>query len=93
MDRVKGEYKLAAERAKRAGFDGIEIHCGFGYLLDSFLRDKWNNRTDNYGGPIENRARFPLEVIDVVAKVWGSTKVGVKITPVSDYNGMSDSDP
>lgn len=93
IERVKGEYIKAAERAKRAGFDGVEVHCGYGYLLDSFLRDKWNNRTDNYGGSIENRARFPLEILDEVIKVWGSSKVGVKLSPMNSYNEMSDSDP
>lgn len=83
IERVKGEYIKAAERAKRAGFDGVEVHCGYGYLLDSFLRDKWNNRTDNYGGSIENRARFPLEILDEVIKVWGSSKVGVKLSPMN----------
>lgn len=66
FENVKAEYKQAAERAKRAGFDGIQMHCGYGYLLDSFLRDGVNKRKDQYGGSIENRARFPLEVLDTL---------------------------
>ena len=69
------------------------MHCGYGYLLDSFLRDGVNKRTDAYGGSLENRARFPLEILDILMKVWGSKQVGVKLTPVNDYNQMSDTDP
>jgi N-ethylmaleimide reductase len=92
--RVKAEYKSAAERAKRAGFDGIQMHCGYGFLLDSFLRDGSNTRKDLYGGSVENRARFPLEILDLLVTTWGSPKgVGVKLSPVNDYNQMSDSNP
>ena len=93
MARVKEEYKKAAERAKRVGFDGIEMHCGYGYLLDSFLRDGINKRTDNYGGSIENRARFPLEVLDVLINEFGAKRLGVKLSLRNDYNGMKESDP
>jgi len=70
MARIKAEFKLAAERAKRAGFDGIEVHMAYGSLLDCFLRDGTNTRTDKYGGSVENRTRFPMEVMDVVLSVW-----------------------
>ena len=72
LTRIKNDYKSSAERAKRAGFDGIEIHTGYGYFLDSFLRTGINTRTDNYGGSVENRARYPLEVLDAVIDVFGS---------------------
>lgn len=87
------EFRRAAERAKRAGFDGVEIHGANGYLLDEFLQDGTNKRTDAYGGPIENRARLLLEVTNAVASVWGADRVGVRLSPSSQYNAMSDSNP
>jgi N-ethylmaleimide reductase len=86
-------FRKAAENAKRAGFDGVEIHGANGYLLDQFLRDGCNKRTGPYGGPIENRARLLLEVFDAVATVFGAGRVGVRISPLNSYNGMADSDP
>ncbi len=86
-------FRAAAENAKRAGFDGVEVHGANGYLLDEFLRDGANRREGPYGGPIENRARLLLEVIEAVAEVWGSDRVGVRLSPLNSYNSMKDSDP
>ncbi len=86
-------FKKAAENAKAAGFDGVEIHGANGYLLDEFLRDGANKRTGSYGGSLENRARLLLEVIDAVSEVIGSDRTGVRISPVNSFNSMIDSDP
>lgn len=86
-------FRKAAANAKAAGFDGVEVHGANGYLIDEFLRDGANHRTGPYGGPVENRARFLLEVLDAVAGVWGGDRVGVRISPLNSYNSMSDSDP
>lgn len=86
-------FKQAAQNAKIAGFDGIEIHGANGYLLDEFLRDGSNKRTGRYGGSIENRARLTLEILEAVSAVWGSDRVGLRISPLSSYNSMIDSDP
>jgi N-ethylmaleimide reductase len=86
-------FKKAAENAKAAGFDGVEIHSANGYLLDEFLRDGANKRTGPYGGPIENRARLLLEVIEAVTGIWGAGRVGVRISPLNSFNSMRDSDP
>jgi 2,4-dienoyl-CoA reductase-like NADH-dependent reductase (Old Yellow Enzyme family) len=86
-------YKVGAENAKLAGFDGVEIHSANGYLLDQFLQDGTNKRTDQYGGPIENRARLLLEVTDAIIKVWGADRVGVHLAPRGDSHDMKDSDP
>jgi N-ethylmaleimide reductase len=90
---VVAGFKKAAENAKSAGFDGVEVHGANGYLLDEFLRDGANKRTGPYGGPIQNRARLLLEVIDSAAGVWGADRVGVRTSPLNSYNSMSDSDP
>jgi len=87
------EFRSGAERALRAGFDGVEIHGANGYLPDQFLQDGTNKRTDEYGGPIENRARFLLEVTQAAISVWGADRVGVRIAPSGTYGSMSDSDP
>ncbi|MGE7964036.1 alkene reductase [Pseudomonas sp. NPDC089918] len=87
------QYRQAAINAKAAGFDGVEIHGATGYLLDQFLRDGSNQRTDRYGGSIENRARFPLEVTAAVIKVFGAHRVGYKVTPTLPLHSMSDSNP
>jgi N-ethylmaleimide reductase len=87
------EFRSGAERALRAGFDGVEIHGANGYLPDQFLQDGTNKRTDEYGGPIENRARFLLEVTQGAISVWGADRVGVRIAPSGSYGSMSDSDP
>jgi len=84
-------YRLGAENAKRAGFDGVEIHGANGYLLDQFLQDKTNHRTDAYGGSIANRARLMLEVTDAVVSVWGADRVGMHLAPRGDTYDMGDS--
>ena len=86
-------FAKAAENAKAAGFDGVEVHGANGYLLDQFLRDGSNKRTGPYGGPVENRARLMLEVLAAVCKVWGSDRVGLRLSPLNSYNSMIDSDP
>ena len=86
-------FKKAAQNALTAGFDGIEIHGANGYLLDEFLRDGSNKRSGPYGGSVENRARLTLEVLEAVCAVWGSERVGLRISPLSSYNSMIDSDP
>ncbi|HTL73099.1 MAG TPA: alkene reductase [bacterium] len=86
-------YRVGAENAKKAGFDGVEIHGANGYLLDQFLQDKTNHRTDNYGGPVENRARLMLEVTDAVISVWGADRVGMHLAPRGDAHDMGDSNP
>lgn len=85
-------FKQGAINAKAAGFDGVEIHGANGYLLDQFLQDKTNQRTDHYGGPIENRARLMLEVTDAVVSVWGAGKVGMHLAPRADSHDIGDSD-
>jgi len=87
------QYADGAQNAKDAGFDGVEVHGANGYLLDQFLRDSTNHRTDEYGGPIENRARLLLEATEAVAKVWGAARVGVRLSPYSEFNDLRDSDP
>ena len=79
IPQIVGQYRAAAERAKAAGFDGVEIHAANGYLIDQFLQDGSNKRTDIYGGSIENRSRFLFEVVDAVVAVWGSGRVGVRM--------------
>lgn len=87
-------YRLGAENAKRAGFDGVEIHGANGYLPDQFLRDGTNQRTDQYGGSVENRARFLLEATDAAISVWGADRVGVHLSPRNmEGSGAIDSDP
>ncbi|AFY93578.1 NADH:flavin oxidoreductase [Chamaesiphon minutus PCC 6605] len=86
-------FKAAAVNAKAAGFDGVEIHGANGYLLDEFLRDGSNHRSGAYGGAVENRARLLLEVLAATSDVWGSDRVGVRVSPLNSYNSMKDSDP
>jgi N-ethylmaleimide reductase len=87
------DFAEAAKRAKAAGFDGVEVHGANGYLIDQFLRDGANKRTDAYGGAVENRARFLREVTEAVTGVWGADRVGVRLSPNSAFNDMGDSDP
>jgi len=87
------QYRVAAQNAKQAGFDGIEVHSANGYLLDEFLRDGTNHRHDQYGGSIENRSRLLMEVMDVVTAVWPADQVGVRISPENTFNDIRDSDP
>jgi len=86
-------YRKGAENALAAGFDGVEIHGANGYLIDQFLQDGSNKRTDGYGGSIENRARLMLEVTDAVLSVWGPRRVGMHLAPRGDAHDMGDSDP
>ena len=86
-------FRQAAVNAKAAGFDGVEVHGANGYLLDQFLRDGSNKREGAYGGSLANRSRLLLEVIQAVVGVWGSDRVGVRISPLNSYNSMLDSDP
>lgn len=90
---VVEHYRFAAENALAAGFDGVEIHAANGYLIDQFLRDGSNQRTDSYGGSVENRTRFLLEVTRAVVSVWGSERVGVRLAPSGTFNDMTDSVP
>jgi N-ethylmaleimide reductase len=87
------QFRRGAENAKAAGFDGVELHGANGYLIDQFLRDGSNKRTDEYGGSLENRARFPLEVVDAVLGVWDAARVGYKVSPNGAFNSMSDTNP
>jgi N-ethylmaleimide reductase len=86
-------FRKAASHALTAGFDGIEAHNANGYLLDTFLQDGTNKREDAYGGSIENRARFPLEVIRAIVSVWGPGRVGVRVSPSGQWGAISDSNP
>jgi N-ethylmaleimide reductase len=87
------EYRQAAAYALQAGFDGVEIHAANGYLPDQFLQDGSNRRTDSYGGTIENRARFLLEVTEAAVAIWGEGRVGVRLSPSGTTGSMSDSNP
>ena len=87
------EYAHAARLAREAWFDGVEIHAANGYLIDQFLRDGSNRRTDRYGGSVENRVRFLSEVTEAVTRAWSSDHVGVRLSPANPYNDMRDSDP
>jgi N-ethylmaleimide reductase len=90
---IVADYVQAAKNAKAAGFDGVEIHSANGYLLDQFLEDTTNHRTDAYGGSIENRARLLLEVVDAAIEVWGQGRVGVRLSPYGSFGDMGDSNP
>jgi N-ethylmaleimide reductase len=87
------QYVRGAKNALSAGFDGVEVHSANGYLLDQFINTRSNRRTDEYGGPVENRARLLLEVVEAVSAVWGSDRVGVRLSPVGTFNDVSDDDP
>lgn len=93
IPRVVAAYRLGAVNALRAGFDGVEIHGANGYLLDQFLQDGANLRTDEYGGSIGNRARLALEVTDAAISVWGADRVGYHLAPRGGSTGIKDSDP
>jgi N-ethylmaleimide reductase len=90
---IIADYRHAAECALQAGFDGVEIHGANGYLIDQFLKDKTNLRTDRYGGSLENRARLVLEVTEAMTAVWGGDRVGLRISPTSPANDIADSNP
>ena len=87
------QYQEAARNALTAGFDGVEVHSANGYLLDQFLNSSTNQRTDDYGGLVENRARLLMEVVEAVCGVWGSDRVGVRLSPEGTFNDMGDDDP
>jgi N-ethylmaleimide reductase len=87
------EYVEGAKRAQAAGFDGVEIHNANGYLLDQFIRSGSNQRTDRYGGSLENRVRLTLEVVEAVTHVWGADRVGIRFSPTGVFNDMSDANP
>jgi N-ethylmaleimide reductase len=93
IPRLVDEFRRGAKRAKEAGFDGVEVHGANGYLIDQFLQDNSNRRTDAYGGSVENRARFLLEVVEAITSVWGSNRVGVRIGPSNKFGAMADSTP
>ncbi|MEJ1962429.1 MAG: alkene reductase [Gammaproteobacteria bacterium] len=93
MPSIVEAFRWAAQNAKTAGFDGVEIHGANSYLLDQFLRDGSNRRTDEYGGSVRNRARFPLDITDAVIDVWGADRVGYRVSPNGSGYSMSDSDP
>jgi N-ethylmaleimide reductase len=93
IQEIIAEFRQAANNAKAAGFDGIEIHGANGYLLDQFLEDGTNQRTDEYGGSVENRSRLLFEVISAMTEVWDSTRVGVRLSPGGTFNDMCDSHP
>jgi 2,4-dienoyl-CoA reductase-like NADH-dependent reductase (Old Yellow Enzyme family) len=92
ISRVIAEFRKGAQNAKAAGFDAVHIHGANGYLLDQFLQDSTNQRTDAYGGSIEKRARLMLEVTDAVAEIWGADRVGMHLAPRMDSHDMGDSD-
>ena len=93
IEQVIQDYASAAQNALRAGFDGVELHCANGYLIDQFLRDATNQRRDQYGGSINNRLRFMQRTLAAIVHVVGCDKLGVKISPVNSFNEISDSDP
>lgn len=88
---IVSDYASAAQNAKTAGFDGVEIHAANGYLLDQFLRDGTNRREDSYGGDIANRMRLLVEVLEAVIAVWGEHRVGVRVSPENSFNDIQDS--
>jgi N-ethylmaleimide reductase len=92
VKQVVVDYQMAAKKALAAGFDGVEIHAANGYLIDEFLQSKTNQRADKYGGSKENRARFLLEIVAAIKQVWGSDKIGVRISPNGAFNDMGSHD-
>ncbi|UJW83987.1 alkene reductase [Devosia sp. SL43] len=90
---IVDDFRRGAQRAKSAGFDGVELHAANGYLIDQFLQDKTNKRDDRYGGSVENRARFLLEIVDAVIEVWGADRVGVHLRPRGEEHDMGDTNP
>src|SRR6266446_147768 len=90
---VLEQYRAAAQNATKAGFDGVELMAANGHLMDQFLQDNTNKRTDQYGGTVENRMRLLVEVVQTLAEVWGADRVGVRLAPSGTFNGMGDSNP
>lgn len=93
IPQVVNDFRLAALSAIEAGFDGVEIHGAHGYLIDQFLKDQVNDRTDEYGGSLENRCRFALEIVEAISDAIGADRVGIRLSPFANYNGASDSNP
>jgi N-ethylmaleimide reductase len=93
IPQIVQQFRHAAQQARDAGFDGVEVHGANGYLLDQFLQTGTNHRTDEYGGSVTNRARLLLEVTEAVSEVWGSDRVGVRLSPGGTFSAMSDDDP
>ncbi|XP_028801622.1 12-oxophytodienoate reductase 1-like [Neltuma alba] len=93
IPQVINDFRLAASNAVQAGFDGVEIHGAHGFLLDQFMKDQVNDRMDEYGGSLENRCRFPLEVVKAVADEIGAERVGIRLSPFANYNECGDSGP
>ncbi len=93
MPDIVEQFRQGAENAKRAGFDGVEVHAANGYLLDQFLKSGSNHRDDAYGGSLDNRLRLPLEVVEAVVDVWGADRVGVRVSPTGSFNAMEDAEP
>lgn len=93
IKKIVEDFRQGAMNAKAAGFDGVEIHGANGYLIDQFLRDGSNHRTDEYGGSLQNRTRFLAEILDAVCSVFGSGRVGLRLSPLNSFQDMSDSDP
>jgi N-ethylmaleimide reductase len=93
LSEIVTQYRVAAKNAIAAGFDGVEVHAANGYLLDEFLRDGTNLRTDDYGGSVDNRARLLLEVLDAVTEAVGPARTGVRLSPVQPFNDMKDANP
>jgi N-ethylmaleimide reductase len=93
IDAVLADYRRAGQSTKEVGFDGVEIHGSDGYLVDQFLHDGTNRRSDRYGGSLENRTRFLSEIVDTLSIVWGADRVGVRLSPFGTPNGVTDDDP
>jgi N-ethylmaleimide reductase len=93
MPYIVRQYTRGSRNALEAGFDGVEVHAANGYLLDQFINSSTNRRTDAYGGPIENRMRLLMEVVEAVSNVWGEDRVGVRLSPLGTFNDMGDDDP
>ncbi|KAH0723012.1 hypothetical protein KY290_005680 [Solanum tuberosum] len=93
IPQIVNEFRLAARNAIEAGFDGVEIHGAHGYLIDQFMKDQINDRNDKYGGSLENRCRFALEIVEAVANEIGSNRVGIRISPFANYNESGDTNP
>ncbi|KAL5702306.1 12-oxophytodienoate reductase [Ranunculus cassubicifolius] len=93
IPKLVNDFRMAARNAREAGFDGVEIHGANGYLIDQFMKDSVNDRTDRYGGTLENRCRFPLEIVEAVCDEIGADRVGIRLSPFADYSDSADSNP
>ncbi|MGM0433276.1 MAG: alkene reductase [Pseudomonadota bacterium] len=90
---IAEQFRQGAENAREAGFDGVEIHAANGYLLDQFIKSGSNHRTDDYGGTVDNRLRFPMMVVEAVKQVWPAARIGIRVSPTGSFNSMFDRDP